>query len=63
MKKITTAEVLDLRAEGLVPSNAIMINLKPRKTVSDSNINQLGTGYILQGNGHEDFGLPGFSVE
>ncbi|MDJ0515815.1 hypothetical protein [Dapis sp. BLCC M229] len=62
MKKITIPTVLGLGIEGLVPDNAILINLKPRKTVSDGKINQLGTGYILQGNQHEDFGFHSFSV-
>ncbi|MGD1806689.1 hypothetical protein ACP6PL_14780 [Dapis sp. BLCC M126] len=63
MNKITIPTVLDLEVEGLAPSNAIIINLKPRKTVSNAKINQLGTGYILQGNAQEDFGLPGLSIE
>ena len=63
MKKITILEVVGLVVEGLVPSNAMIINLKPRKTVSNSKINQLGTGYILQGNEQEDFSLQSFSVE
>ncbi len=63
MKNITIPAVLGLGVEGLVPGNAIRINLKPRKTVNDSKINQLGTGYILQGNEQEDFSLQSFSVE
>ncbi|NEP85992.1 MAG: hypothetical protein F6K18_03700 [Okeania sp. SIO2C2] len=61
MKKITIPAVLGV--EGLAPAKEIRIKLKPRKTLSHGNINQLGTGYILQGNEQEDFGSQSFSVE
>ena len=63
MKNITRLEVLGLGVEGLVPGNTMIINLKQRKTVSNIKINQLGTGYILQGNDWEDFSNHSFSVE
>ncbi|NEQ78457.1 MAG: hypothetical protein F6K23_39000 [Okeania sp. SIO2C9] len=61
MKKITIPAGLGV--EGLAPANEIIIKLKPRKTLSNGKINQLGTGYILQGNEQEDFAFQSFSVE
>jgi len=63
MKKTTIPAVLGLEVEGLVSAKETIMNLKPRKTVIDDNINQLGKGYILQGNKQEDFGSQSFSVE